>query len=492
MFIGFGKFTKYHKYILFAIICQFISDYSLGLNKMNKDTENISIIFRFKAKLERHKLVKAFIEFLGFIFGGVILYLIYNKLEGKTGKTNSMAKLQRKREKYLENKKNYNFIELFIIGLFLSFNKIIVNLANSFLVLENDFWMLELISITIFSYLILKMKIKNHHKAAIIIIILVFFIDIISNLTPSSHNDDCEEEECKDLYITDNNLLEIIKIINEKLKNKYIIIVIIFILFFLGIILKDYSLVRSKYLIDIRGINPYKILISTGLIGCILVTICSFILSSVPCYTLDVDNYNNISYTMDNMTHNISNEICFYTEKDKNNSNKPLALSLYYDNITKFFNEEFDLTNSKEDNLEIFLFIPLYFIMYTAIKIINVMMIKYLDPNVILINKNFTFFVEGIISYFFIIQFDESYLTLTKFLLLEIKHFISIIANLIYLEILELKFCNLDYDIRKSIALRSEIESESQIEILGEKDNDNINDSNIDLNELSYDDLTSK
>jgi len=53
MFIGFGKFTKYHKYILFAIICQFISDYSLGLNKMNKDTENISIIFRFKAKLEK-------------------------------------------------------------------------------------------------------------------------------------------------------------------------------------------------------------------------------------------------------------------------------------------------------------------------------------------------------------------------------------------------------------------------------------------------------
>ena len=97
MFIGFGKFTKYHKYILFAIICQFISDYSLGLNKMNKDTKDINIIFKFKAKLERHKLVKTFIEFLGFIFGGIILYLIYNKLEGKTGKTNSMAKLQRKR-----------------------------------------------------------------------------------------------------------------------------------------------------------------------------------------------------------------------------------------------------------------------------------------------------------------------------------------------------------------------------------------------------------
>ena len=70
---------------------------------------------------------------------------------------------------------------------------------------------------------------------------------------------------------------------------------------------------------------------------------------------------------------------------------------------------------------------------------------------------------------------------------------ISLISNVVYLEILELKFCNLDYDIRKSIAIRGEIESEAQIEILGEKEDiDNINDSNIDLNELSYDDITSK
>ena len=99
---------------------------------MNKDSKDVNIIFRFYAKLNQHKLVKIFIEFLGFIFGGVILFFIYNILEGKTGKKNSMAKVQRKREKYLENKKNYNYIELFFIGFFISFNKIVVNLANNF------------------------------------------------------------------------------------------------------------------------------------------------------------------------------------------------------------------------------------------------------------------------------------------------------------------------------------------------------------------------
>lgn len=493
MFIGFGKFSRYHKYLLIAIICQFISDYSMGLNKMNKDSKDVNIIFRFYAKLNQHKLVKIFIEFLGFIFGGVILYFIYNILEGKTGKKNSMAKVQRKREKYLENKKNYNYIELFFIGFFLSFNKIVVNLANNFLVLENDFWVLELVSITIFSYYILKMKIKNHHIAAIVIIIPIIFIDIISYFLPNTRSDDCKDDECKEIYLTDNNFFEIIKIINEKLKNKFQIIILIFFLFILGIILKDYSWVKSKYLIDIRGINPYKILISTGLLGCILVTICFFILSSVPCYTLEVDNfyYNNKtkSYEKDNRNYNLSNEICFYTEKEQNESN--INLSLYYDNITYFFEDEYNLIENIDDNLEIFVFIPLYFFMYSTIKIMNVMMIKYLDPNVILINKNVAFFIEGIINYFFIIQFDKNYLIPTKFLLLEIKHLISLISNIVYLEILELKFCNLDYDIRKSIAIRGEIDSEAQIEILGEKD-DSMNDSNIDLNEISVDDLTSK
>ena len=493
MFIGFGKFSRYHKYLLIAIICQFISDYSMGLNKMNKDSKDVNIIFRFYAKLNQNKLVKIFIEFLGFIFGGVILYFIYNILEGKTGKKNSMAKVQRKREKYLENKKNYNYIELFFIGFFLSFNKIVVNLANNFLVLENDFWVLELVSITIFSYYILKMKIKNHHIAAIVIIIPIIFIDIISYFLPNTRSDDCKDDECKEIYLTDNNFFEIIKIINEKLKNKFQIIILIFFLFILGIILKDYSWVKSKYLIDIRGINPYKILISTGLLGCILVTICFFILSSVPCYTLEVDNfyYNNKtkSYEKDNRNYNLSNEICFYTEKEQNESN--INLSLYYDNITYFFEDEYNLIENIDDNLEIFVFIPLYFFMYSTIKIMNVMMIKYLDPNVILINKNVAFFIEGIINYFFIIQFDKNYLIPTKFLLLEIKHLISLISNIVYLEILELKFCNLDYDIRKSIAIRGEIDSEAQIEILGEKD-DSMNDSNIDLNEISVDDLTSK
>ena len=486
MFIGFGKFTRYHKYLLIAIICQFISDYSMGLNKMNKDSKDVNIIFRFYAKLNLHKLVKAFIEFLGFIFGGVILCFIYNILEGKTGKKNSMAKVQRKREKYLENKKNYNYIELFFIGFFISFNKIIVNLANNFLVLENDFWVLELVSITIFSHYILKMKIKNHHIAAILIIIPIIFIDIISYFLPSTHNNNCDDK-CN---LTDNNFFEIINIISEKLKYRYLIIIIIFCLFVLGIILKDLSWVRAKYFIDIRGINPYKILISTGLIGCILVTICSFILSSVPCYTLDVDYFNNESYVKDNRTYTFFNEICFFAKQKQNESN--VTLNFYYDNITSFFENEYNLIDNNYDKLEIFIFIPLYFLMYTAIKIMNVMMIKYLDPNVILINKNVTFFIEGIINYVFIIKFDENYLIPLMFILLEIKHLISLISNIIYLEILELKFCNLDYDIRKSIVIRGEIESEAQIEILAEKDSDNINDNSVDLNEISVDDLTSK
>ena len=132
MFIGIGKFYKYHIYLLLAIISQFICDYSMGFNRMNIK-ENVPEFFEFYAKLNNHHLVKNFIDFLGYFLAGIILYCFFNKFEGKSNKVISMRKMQIKREKYLDNKKNYNYINLLLINFFISFNKIIVSLANNFL-----------------------------------------------------------------------------------------------------------------------------------------------------------------------------------------------------------------------------------------------------------------------------------------------------------------------------------------------------------------------
>ena len=41
-----------------------------------------------------------------------------------------------------------------------------------------------------------------------------------------------------------------------------------------------------------------------------------------------------------------------------------------------------------------------------------------------------------------------------SFFLLELEELISIISNMIYIEVLELRFCGLDYELKKNITIR--------------------------------------
>ena len=108
--------------------------------------------------------------------------------------------------------------------------------------------------------------------------------------------------------------------------------------------------------------------------------------------------------------------------------------------------------------LEIFLIIPLLFIINLINEVSRLIIVQYLDPNNILIYKNFLYFFERIIQ-IIINKGDEQYLTYTQFFLTEIEELLSIVSNMIYIEVLELKFCGLDYELKKNIAQRSNIEN---------------------------------
>ena len=84
----------------------------------------------------------------------------------------------------------------------------------------------------------------------------------------------------------------------------------------------------------------------------------------------------------------------------------------------------------------------------------NIMIIRHLDPNYILIIDNLFCFIRGIIR-IIANKGDEKYLTITQFFITELQEFIYIISNMIYIEIIELRFCNLDYDLKKNIRQRS-------------------------------------
>ena len=291
-----------------------------------------------------------------------------------------MTSIQKKRELYLENKNSCDYVTLFIVSFFISFNKLESTIPSTRQI-ENYFWIVELLSITIFSTFIFKSYLKNHHKAAIIIIAPLIITELIGLSIPMTHHQCDTEEECKEKYIYDNNLYELMK----KKYGTYSFVVVGVTLF--SIIMKDYSWIKSKYLMDIRGINIYKILIFIGVIGIFLV-IFFFIVSRAPCATvqvINVDFVNEVYTDINNNTFQMSQQMCLvpeYNEEEK-------LLMFYYDRFFNFFKEY----NLKEDKFEIFVVLPLYFSMLLIINVSNILIIRKLDPNYIIINKNINYFL---------------------------------------------------------------------------------------------------
>ena len=474
-FIGIGQLSKYHIYIIISIICQLISDYSLGLYKMMKP--EAPKIFQYYATLNHHLLVQNAIVFLGTVFGGIILYIFSKICISNKERRFTMADVQKKREEILGGKCiESNYTGLFLVSIFITFSTIQNSLPNQ-LHLENYFWMLELIILLILSHLILKTKIGNHHIFAIFVTFPLLIIEFIGFCLPFTQHrcENMTSRECKEKYITDNNFFKFLWI-------KYGNLIYIFgTLFIIVIILRDYSWIKSKYLIDIRGIHPSIILIFTGMIGLIFVFILLLFATLFPCNTIDnVSNtlVNNKNIYLINETEiDLARQICLISKY--NNTNK--QLQFYYDNFYSFIEEYNEnntnsIINGSTIKIELFLVIPIYFVMNVVVNISNIMIIRYLDPNIILVNSNVVYFFEEILFYFFIIQRDDEYKTFIQFIFTELKQIFSLIGNMIYIEIIELRFCNLDYDLRQNIKSRGE--RDSSLGPLYEEEEENEKDEN--------------
>ena len=205
---------------------------------------------------------------------------------------------------------------------------------------------------------------------------------------------------------------------------------------------------------DVRSFSPYKIFITIGTIGFIFIIIFFSIFTNVPCKT-----FNNINKIGDDYVNKdtgeklkLYKEYCSLEDYDENTK----TLYLLYDSFS-LITQEYSNTD-KENMLEIFLIIPLLFIFNLVNEVSRLMMVRYTDPNNILIYKNFYYFVKRIIQ-IIINKGDEQYITYIQFFTLEIEELISIVSNMIYIEVLELKFCGLDYELKKNITQRSNIEN---------------------------------
>ena len=450
--IGFGKSPKYMFYLLIAFVAKLGIDSLMGFNN-NRDKK--IKIFSFTPKIKPHYVIRGLINYLSAIFCGLILYLLRNKFEMKKKGEITYQEHQKMKDKLLNSKTESITKILLIIYLIYSFNDIIGTFLYS-VISYFELWMLEIFFIVVLTSIIFHITIGIHIKISIFLISgILLVIRIISfSLPRTNHNCNTTEEECKIKYLEDNNTFIII----IRKFGSFYFIPIIFITYILIAIMRDYSWVKTKYLIDIKTVPLYKIFFYFGIIG---IFVCVITLTSstyIPYETLNniTRKYND---TTDSYMYFYSNGTKIkYTDficKVRSYNNHTKELNIHYDNFFVFL-QRFERFNSN-DVIELFAIFPLFFIFNMVINFCNIMMIRHFDPNMLLVTDNFYYFVQGIIE-FAVNEANEAYLTHKQFILAEVQELISIFANLIYLEIIELRFCKLDRDLKKSIVKRAEME----------------------------------
>jgi hypothetical protein len=196
----------------------------------------------------------------------------------------------------------------------------------------------------------------------------------------------------------------------------------VIIVFFDITFLISFSRIKGKILMDQKFISPYTIILTTGILGLISNGIFSKILNS-----------------------KINGNKCYFGQSNEKYNIYCYGDTAYYFSTIKAIN---GLQLFKEIILSFF-YIIFYFVSFTC----EIFIIKYLNPNYLLMSDNVYFEILKIVNY---AEEINKKLLLPKFIILQISELLEFIGCAIYLEIIELKFCGLNINIKRKIMERAQ------------------------------------
>ena len=278
-----------------------------------------------------------------------------------------------------------------------------------------NLWILELPLFSFFNYKILNIKIYSHHRFAMYLSVIVCLLQRIINFFVYGFSDDYKEE----IY------------------NKYKFLYFIGIISYLIIItIRSYTVVKMKIFMDSRYISPTKLLIINGVIGILINIIIAIIFTYNKCATIkDIDIH-----------------LCNIVE---DNSNRDEA---YLENFFIYFKI---LNNSKYYDIIIEIFTSLIgALVYSFYIYFYILILKYLSTIHMIFYSFIYAFCVRILSIFISMISDSNLnqkaFNITIFILTVFSDISSGLGELIYCEMIELNFCNLNYNLRRNIIKRGE------------------------------------
>ena len=437
--ITFGGINKSFKYILLVSISNILNIYIYGFTyiecfyPMNIYKSLHNWILDKDDDCFRHRVFDPFFSYIGVIIISLIFLRERNiKEEDKDIKKENIEEEEKSEntENILEIKYNGNidhlksikgfFYYILIIFLWIAEENLLLIYVDIFQ--DLDFWFFELIFVSLIYSRLFRSKILSHQKLGMAISIIIgSLLKIVSiSLTFSSGLDE------KVFYS----------------KNKWLISFVF--IYFLLILLRSYVNTQLKIFFDLKYISQRVLLTSYGIVGVIILGLTGLFTSNVTC------------------SEKLKGTVCKFEYEGK----------LYYDNFYNYY-------ESFKNMLVRLIVIFFGTITFFFDKYYSTLIIKLYSP----IHAIFSFPVQNFLEKAFLLIFTAIFFRehlfngenkLQKFLLDEFGDFFSIIGFLIYLEIIELHFCNLDYNLKNNIIKRSNTEIQELASFIGmlEEDED--------------------
>ena len=437
-FFSFGKYNKLYKYIWIAIIFKLIYEYLFS----HTFPDQIRFNFLNTKNYPPDILVQLFFNYLGSFFIGILLFLYEKKgmenVEKKTDKGDqSSIALQNlfQKTKIIHNVsyKKFRFKTIIII----SFLSVVVFQVVMKIFLSNNidvvvYWVVDLFFLAEINLIMFGVPIYAHKKCALIFIFV--FSSIFKFLST--------------FEILFNDEYELIY------KYHVTLIPIVAISYFCVSLLRFYVLTKVKVLFDNEYLPVSLFFTIYNLVGAIILLIGSLIATNIKC--IDIKKFKGI------------NLFCRIAIK---NGDK---VDYYFDNFSYFFEQLWRKEKSLGENF-------LYLILFIIKVILNGIILFYSMLQV----KHLS--AEYYQVYFQILYFIIRFIVLAKYLIdgTELKlhiysmlsDFGSVVGTMIYLELIELKFFQLDQNIKKNIEMRSLTEYSTD-NLYNNEDNDTDIDNN--------------
>lgn len=432
--IGIGRCSKYYIYILGTILFRCLKDCIFGFMAINPKSK--TGLFGFIPELSKHYFLQDFYRNISFIIGGLLFLRISKKsIEEKKYHRKSLLYKGLIHNKKKADSENIKIYKILIICAIYSFHQEASRVLYSFGFDGLDFWIFDVVFTLLFIDTYFLVQYYSHQKFSIIFIISVNSLLLLVS------------------SFLDNNIVDKQNVysIIEEITGNNIIFIAILASFILLSIMVSFSRVKLKILMYYNFIPPYKIIYYIGLIGTIYTLIALIISNFLVC------NESMKQFCDINIINNINES--YY----------------YYENVISYFSNDLKY-NEIKTYVELFLITPLCLIINFLGFTCEILTIYYLNPLYVLVRENLYYFIQRFVFLFVNLGEFEKYYTINRFIILQITEILALFGYSVYLEIIELRFCNLDKDLRRKISERGKRESiQSTIEYNND-DNDDSDD----------------